>query len=501
MKKTKLAMVALVLALVMAVPTVVAASPWDDVPQKEIFDEIFVPVRQAAYAHGLEVDWNHENREVIITGPFGDAFNMFPISAASFGEFFVIEDDRVWLPQSTLQFVFSSIPMAALAEASRTDYWQPENFLVRDSVLSTDLPYGEIALAHIEFMSDNLYSRTPFSYREKMAARWIVEELLVMGYDWDDIYVQEFAFIEVYEMDTLFNFNWSQVTQEWRAGDIPQRESQLSQNVILTVPGQSESKIIVAAHYDTLPYPGASDNASGTALLLESAQRMLEHDNYHTIVYIFVGAEEVGLLGTYFFYESLTEAERDNIVLMINADVLFEGPYFLYGTGAHPVIDDEELLVEIAIEVLELMGMEMNVEEVREFWWFSDDLIAREAVRYGLLEIVANDITKQVDAIAAEVQYLHGIELIGRPSGIYGGSDQLVFVYAGHTVVNLSGMERTENVEDFPAEIYPVPEFTGRVLHTERDCFHYIEYNWPGKMADSMRTFTIFLEALLLARF
>ena len=500
MKKTKLAMVALVLAFVMVAPTVVVASPWDDIPQREERGEIFVPVRQAAYAHGIDVDWDEENMAVILTGPFGDVFDMFPVSAEFFGEYFILEDGRSWLPQSTLQFILSSIPMTALAEPSRTDYWQPENFLVRDSVLSTDLPYGEIALAHIEFMSDNLYSRTPFSYREKAAARWIVEELLAMGYGWDAIEVQEFAFVEVYEMDTLFNFNWSQVTQEWRAGDVPQRESQLSQNVILTLPGQSESKIIVAAHYDTLPYPGASDNASGTALLLESAQRMLEHDNYHTIVYIFVGAEEVGLLGTYFFYESLTEAERDNIVLMINADVLFEGPYFLYDTGAHPQIDEEEL-VEIGIQVLEIMEMGIDIEDARGFWWFSDELIVRDAVRFGLLDVVSNDITAQVNAIAAEVQYLHDIELIGRTSGIYSGSDQLVFVFAGHTVVNLSGMERTENVEDFPAEIYPVPEFTGRVLHTERDDFHYIEYNWPGKMADSMRTFTIFLEALLLARY
>ncbi|MCL2376424.1 MAG: M28 family peptidase [Defluviitaleaceae bacterium] len=500
MKRTKLAMVALVLVIVMAMPVMVAASPWDDIPQKEAHGEVFVPVREAAYAHGLEVDWNHENREVILMGPFGDIFNMFPISEAFFGEFFIIEDDRVWLPQGTLEFIFSSIPMVALAEPSRTDYWQLENFLVRESVLSTDLPHGEISLAHIEFMNDNLYSRTPFSYREKMAARWIVEELLAMGYDWDAIEVQEFAFVEVYEMDTLFNMNWGHVTQEWRAGDIPQRESQLSQNVILTLPGQSERKIIVAAHYDTLPYPGASDNASGTALLLESAQRMMEHDNYHTIVYIFVGAEEVGLLGTYFFYDSLTYDERDNIVLMINADVLFEGPYFLYGAGAHPRVDEEELN-EIAIEVLALMGMEIDLEDAQDIWWFDEDTIIREAVRFGILEIPTNAITEQIDAIAAEVQYLYDIELIARPSGIYGGSDHLVFVYAGHTVVNLSGMERTENVEDFPAEIYPMPEFTGRLLHSPRDDFHYIEYNWPGKMADAMRTFSIFLEGLLLARF
>jgi hypothetical protein len=39
------------------------------------------------------------------------------------------------------------------------------------------------------------------------------------------------------------------------------------------------------------------------------------------------------------------------------------------------------------------------------------------------------------------------------------------------------------------------------LLHTPRDYFQYIETNWPGMMEDAMRTFSIFLEGMLLARY
>jgi len=198
--------------------------------------------------------------------------------------------------------------------------------------LDDHTPHGYISVRHIEFINDNFYGRSPFTYQEKETAIWIVEELLAMGYTWDDIEVQEFTWEEA-------RAGWAWMS--WRAllrqlmndgvlGDAQPRSTTLSQNVILTVPGQSDRTIIVGAHYDSVKYPGASDNASGTALLLESAQRMLHLDNYYTIVYMFFGAHETGgFHGTRFYLNSLAWWERQNILFMTNADVLFERPYMV----------------------------------------------------------------------------------------------------------------------------------------------------------------------------
>ena len=503
MKRTKLAMIALVLAFVMAMPAVVMANVADEIPTRVDEDgAMFVPLRLTAYAHGLGVEWDGENMEIILTSPVDDftfVINMYMLEMV---EGF-IEDGVTWLPSEIVAALFHMMtPDESLVEPSRTDLWQWENFEdVREASFSTDLSHGEISLGFIEFMSDNLYSRTPFTYRELEAATWIVEELLAMGYDWDDIYVQEFSFAEMVALETPMGASWSMVTSPMMLGDGTTRAAQLSQNVILTVPGYSESarKIIVGAHYDTPPYPGASDNASGTALLLESAQRMLEQDNYHTIVYVFFGAEEVGLLGAFFYYDSLTQAERDNIIFMANADVLFEGPYFIYGTGMAPEIT-EELIMEAAPAFLAMIGMDpADISEI-DFDAMDIEPLLLQAAMMGLIEPVANEISAQVDVIAAEIQYLHDVRLVEAPLLVYGHSDNLVFVWAGHTVVNMFGLDRIEDFDEHEGIIF-ANYFTVSVLHSPMDEFHFIEYTRPGLMYEAMRTFSLFLEGLLMARF
>ncbi|MCL2376271.1 MAG: M28 family metallopeptidase [Defluviitaleaceae bacterium] len=340
-----------------------------------------------------------------------------------------------------------------IAEPEAEEYgpWAFANFadIRQPQHLAYYVPHGIIAVNHIEFMSDNLYGRSPFTYREKEAAAWLVEELLAMGHAWENIEVQEFTWEQVSDTRFARGMSWEMVASAVALGQRAPRETQISQNVILTVPGQTERKIIVGAHYDTFPYPGASDNASGTALLLESAQRMLNEDNYHTLVYVFFGAEEVGILGAHFYMYSLTEQERENLVVMVNADVLFEGPYLKYAA---------------AVQV-------MNA--TRSWESHSED-----------------DITRQVDEIAHLMHEAHGVEIIAAPGLVNSGSDHLPFFLAGYTVVFMAGMD---NLGD--------GRWGTRVLHTPQDCIHYINERWPGKIDTNMRYFSIFLEEILLTRF
>ncbi|MCB2406893.1 M28 family metallopeptidase [Hymenobacter lucidus] len=87
-----------------------------------------------------------------------------------------------------------------------------------------------------------------------------------------------------------------------------------AQNIIGYVPGriQPDSFLVVSAHYDHLGrmgkatyFPGANDNASGTALLLELADYYAKPDNQpaYSVVFMAFGAEEAGLLGSSYFVQ------------------------------------------------------------------------------------------------------------------------------------------------------------------------------------------------------
>jgi len=296
--------------------------------------------------------------------------------------------------------------------------------------------HGYIAMQHIRFMNDYLYRRPPFTYRELETALWIVDELKAMGHEAVNIEVQQFHVSDVSRPETL-----QRMVMFGIYGGREMRE--YSQNVVLTIPGQSERVIIIGAHYDTVQYVGASDNASGVALLLESAQRMLEMDNYYTLVYVFFGAEEIGLYGAEFFVGELSEEQRENIIFMFNADVLFEGPYLLY-----------------------MAGVNNN--------GFRSD----------------NEITAIFSEVAYGLRYSHGIELITYHRGIYRWlSDHMVFFRNDIPVVCVFGLNSRGDTFDV------------RVLHSYRDCYHYITERWPGKMEENMWAFSVFLEALLMARF
>jgi aminopeptidase YwaD len=99
-----------------------------------------------------------------------------------------------------------------------------------------------------------------------------------------------------------------------------------SRNVVAEKPGTGGKVVVLGAHYDTVAnVPGANDNASGTAVLLAVAQAVQEESFPFTIRFIAFGSEEVGLLGSQAYVESLSAEERDQIVAMLNFDALGGG--------------------------------------------------------------------------------------------------------------------------------------------------------------------------------
>jgi hypothetical protein len=107
-------------------------------------------------------------------------------------------------------------------------------------------------------------------------------------------------------------------------------------NVIATLPGtQPEAKdrlLVVSGHYDSCvcsqsmtdaesDAPGASDDASGTAAVLEMARVMSKYEFDATIVFMTVPGEEQGLLGAHHWAEEAKQKNL-NIAAMFTNDII-----------------------------------------------------------------------------------------------------------------------------------------------------------------------------------
>jgi aminopeptidase YwaD len=110
----------------------------------------------------------------------------------------------------------------------------------------------------------------------------------------------------------------------------------VSRNVIARAPG-AECETVTGGHYDSVPQaPGASDNATGTATILEIASILADRNEIGSNCFVLFGAEELGLLGSRHFVSTLDAAEKDRIKAMLNFDMVGVGDeaWWLIGTPA-----------------------------------------------------------------------------------------------------------------------------------------------------------------------
>ncbi|UCD65063.1 MAG: M28 family peptidase [Candidatus Zixiibacteriota bacterium] len=83
-----------------------------------------------------------------------------------------------------------------------------------------------------------------------------------------------------------------------------------------------EQQIVIGGHFDSVPdCPGADDNATGTACVLEIARILKDIETDKTFVFIAFDSEESWLWGSYHYVDEAV-ARGDDIVLMINPDMI-----------------------------------------------------------------------------------------------------------------------------------------------------------------------------------
>lgn len=104
--------------------------------------------------------------------------------------------------------------------------------------------------------------------------------------------------------------------------------NKLCKNLILNLPSDSKteksylSPILIAAHYDTVPgTPGADDNATGVAVLLELARVFATQPTKYPLRLVAFDMEESGLLGSS-DYVALLQREKQKIRLMMSLEML-----------------------------------------------------------------------------------------------------------------------------------------------------------------------------------
>ncbi len=150
-----------------------------------------------------------------------------------------------------------------------------------------------------------------------------------------------------------------------------EREGVRDQNVVAHRDRGVRPVVLVGAHYDAQgerdgeTYPGADDNASGVAALLEIARLHALRKSEMDLVVVAFGAEERGVLGSRAFVESPT-VPLARLALMVNLDMV-----------GRPLLDGSPLRLVVP-RVDEALGFIVGTREGAKTRALLDRAAARE---------------------------------------------------------------------------------------------------------------------------
>lgn len=193
-------------------------------------------------------------------------------------------------------------------------------------------------------VSHELEGRLSGTKTNLITGEFLAKELESYGFaplSWDDDFYQEFYLSGqiCYAMSKYMLMESGVKPEEIDFEINPEKIAEIfnasSRNVIGILEGTDlkDEYVIFCAHYDHLGlwnnilYPGADDNASGTAALLEIAEAfsVLSKNGIkprRNIVIIFFDAEEFGLVGSEYFVRTSSISFLENIATVINLDMV-----------------------------------------------------------------------------------------------------------------------------------------------------------------------------------
>lgn len=116
------------------------------------------------------------------------------------------------------------------------------------------------------------------------------------------------------------------------------------ENIVAYIKGEEETAFVITAHYDHLGvrdsvvYNGADDNASGVAAMLAMVEYFKSHKPRHTMVFVALDGEEMGLQGAKAFVNDMT-VPQEMLKLNINMDMISmndKNELYVVGTSHYP---------------------------------------------------------------------------------------------------------------------------------------------------------------------
>lgn len=122
--------------------------------------------------------------------------------------------------------------------------------------------------------------------------------------------------------------------------DVPLPNGTTTQNLVFDKPGTADWTLVVGAHVDSKPpAPGANDNASGVATVLEVARAVQTVPLHPTVRFIFFGSEEKiqadqddwHHFGSRWYVAHMCDNDKARCGGMICIDTVAGGPHFYIG--------------------------------------------------------------------------------------------------------------------------------------------------------------------------
>ncbi len=214
--------------------------------------------------------------------------------------------------------------------------------------------------------------------------------------------------------------------------DISKKGNTEIASVIAVLPGtaEPEKRLIVGAHYDSInlrakgdkaaeaPAPGADDDASGTAVVLELARVMSQYHFRKTIVFIAFAGEELGYIGSA-RYASRAKANHEQIEAVFNNDIVGSDVMGEPSTGTGIALND------IGGADDDTGGSGETGNRLRVYSPEPADSPSRQLARY-----IKDAARRYVPALQ--------IELISRSDRYTRGGDQIPFQQDGFAAVRLT---------------------------------------------------------------
>ncbi|MEA3311111.1 MAG: M20/M25/M40 family metallo-hydrolase [candidate division WOR-3 bacterium] len=241
---------------------------------------------------------------------------------------------------------------------------------------------GEVAVT-IEGEPDSIPCRFAYSEGAHKAARWLAEQFQARGFT---VELEPFEPVASYEDRPLpIGRTEEEMKRIWgEARLLSGSEPFTMWNVVATLAGEDSAQVLLVAHYDAtsempgIYTPGADDNASGVAGVLEAARIMGTHDWQHTLRFVLFSGEEVGLLGSETYVKDAVEA-GDSMIAALNMDMI------AYNNDDVPEMDihcnrmdqaSQDMGEELA-ELMDVYDLNINPEihiydavEASDHYWF-----------------------------------------------------------------------------------------------------------------------------------